>query len=100
MQGGCPQEMKALLQSFQANGGRSMAFPSEQDVASVNDDDAILTASGTHFCEYLPKLGSRPLGLTPLPLQAFALVTRELGCTLATLDHCHVWLVQLPLTQP
>ncbi|MEQ2250271.1 hypothetical protein ILYODFUR_038248 [Ilyodon furcidens] len=41
-------------------------------------------------------------GLLDASLQAFALMTRELGCTLSTLVHARrqVWLAQSPLTEP
>ncbi|MEQ2160412.1 hypothetical protein GOODEAATRI_033450, partial [Goodea atripinnis] len=41
-------------------------------------------------------------GLLGASLQAFALMTRELGRTLSTLVHarCQVWLAQSPLTEP
>ncbi|XP_038145144.1 uncharacterized protein LOC119786115 [Cyprinodon tularosa] len=56
-------QMKALLQSFQTAGDRGTALPTEQDETSVNDDDAVsVAASGTHFCEDLPELGSGASG--------------------------------------
>ncbi|CAG5866048.1 unnamed protein product [Menidia menidia] len=56
-------QMKALLQSFQTADDRGAALPPEQDVMSVNDDDAVsVAASGTHFCADLPELGSGASG--------------------------------------
>ncbi|MEQ2180016.1 hypothetical protein GOODEAATRI_031147 [Goodea atripinnis] len=128
-------QMKALLQSLRADGGRGETSHPEQGGSSICDDDAIsVAASGTFFREDFPELGSRtsgawmgrignslshlmlglfcsvesvPLdqltqGLLDASLQAFALMTRELGRTPSMLVHAwrQVWLAQSSLTEP
>ncbi|MEQ2171054.1 hypothetical protein GOODEAATRI_006723 [Goodea atripinnis] len=57
-------QMKALLQSLRADGGRSETSPPEQGGSSNCEDDAIsVVASGTLFREDFPELGSRTSGL-------------------------------------
>ncbi|CAG6022335.1 unnamed protein product, partial [Menidia menidia] len=52
-----------LIQLCLTADDRGAALPPEQDVMSVNDDDAVsVAASGTHFCEDLPELGSGASG--------------------------------------
>ncbi|MEQ2169294.1 hypothetical protein GOODEAATRI_023565 [Goodea atripinnis] len=56
-------QMKALLQSLQAHGGRGETSPPEQGGSSNCEADAISgAASGTLFQEAFPELGSRTSG--------------------------------------
>ncbi|MEQ2185321.1 hypothetical protein GOODEAATRI_017014 [Goodea atripinnis] len=56
-------QMKALLQSLQADGGRRESSPPEQDGSSHCEDDVIsVAASVTLFLEAFPELGSRTSG--------------------------------------
>lgn len=90
-------QMKALLQSFQTADDRGAALPPEQDETSVNDDDAVsVAASGTHFCEDLPELGSGASGSDSIASQEDTgeSVTSAIRTALARLQ------ISVPQAQP
>ncbi|MEQ2188721.1 hypothetical protein GOODEAATRI_017886, partial [Goodea atripinnis] len=106
-------QMKALLQSLQEDGGRTESSPPEQGESShcAYDSGARMGHIGNSLFHLMLGLSSSlesvPLdqltqGLLNASLQAFALMTRELGRTLSTLVHARrqMWLAQSSLTEP